>query len=281
MERVLAECERAALGFEPGAVHDLRVALRRCRTMADSLQRVDDNPGWRAAKKSGKKLFHRLGELRDVQVMAEWALKLGGPGDAARLVLLARLLEREEQLKKAAKKALKNFPADRWKVLTRRLSARATRFEADGEVFEQLARDQLSGAWTRHRAAISHPAPATWHRLRIGAKRFRYLVENFLPRRHDEWGDDLKRLQDLLGEVHDLDLLRAELAKAAKQLPDRMVDRWSARIESERERRLAEYRKLATGRGSVWARWRRELGTAITVAPSPTKLGPKSRSPVT
>jgi CHAD domain-containing protein len=269
-----AECEHAGAGFEPGTVHDLRVALRRCRTMADSLQRVDDDPGWRAAKKSGKKLFHRLGALRDVQVMAEWTLKLGGPGDAARLVLLARLLEREEQLKKDAKKALKRFPAGRWKTLTRRLSARAARFEDDGEVFVQLARDRLTDAWTLHRAALARETPDTWHRLRIGAKRFRYVVENFLPRRHEAWGEDLKRLQDLLGAVHDLDLLRDELAAAAKQVPYRAVERWNARIDSEREQRLAEYRKLTSGRGSPWSQWRRELNPLPDAAAAKQQSAP-------
>ena len=32
MERVLVECDRAAAGFDIDAVHDLRVALRRCRS---------------------------------------------------------------------------------------------------------------------------------------------------------------------------------------------------------------------------------------------------------
>ena len=45
-----------------------------------------------------------------------------------------------------------------------------------------------------------------YHRLRIAIKRFRYIVENFLPLQHAAWSDDLKQVQDLLGEVHDLDV---------------------------------------------------------------------------
>ena len=41
MERVLAECDNAASGFQPDPVHDLRVALRRCRSLADGMIAMD------------------------------------------------------------------------------------------------------------------------------------------------------------------------------------------------------------------------------------------------
>ena len=52
MERVLLKAEEARHGWDANAVHDLRVALRRCRTMADALSEVNPGPGWRK-KKSG------------------------------------------------------------------------------------------------------------------------------------------------------------------------------------------------------------------------------------
>ena len=77
MERVLEECDRAAAGFEADPVHDLRVALRRCRSLADGLMALDTDPSWKDMKKAGKKTFPGLGELRDMQVMQEWIEKLG------------------------------------------------------------------------------------------------------------------------------------------------------------------------------------------------------------
>src|SRR5271168_3372994 len=76
MARVLEECEHVSADFSADPVHDLRVALRRCRSMADGMIAMDPDPDWKAMKKSGKRLFQRLGALRDVQVMMEWIEKL-------------------------------------------------------------------------------------------------------------------------------------------------------------------------------------------------------------
>src|ERR1700740_878477 len=72
MARVLEECDRAAVGFEADPVHDLRVALRRCRSMADGMIAMDPDHDWKAMKKAGKRLFQRGGALRDVQIIMEW-----------------------------------------------------------------------------------------------------------------------------------------------------------------------------------------------------------------
>jgi len=53
---------RACLhGFGADPVHDLRVALRRCRSLADGLMALDPDPDWKAMKKAGRRLFQRLG----------------------------------------------------------------------------------------------------------------------------------------------------------------------------------------------------------------------------
>jgi CHAD domain-containing protein len=61
MRRVPEECQRAATDFAPDPVHDLRVALRRCRSMADGLMAVDPDRAWKQMKKAGKALFRSLG----------------------------------------------------------------------------------------------------------------------------------------------------------------------------------------------------------------------------
>src|SRR5438270_7145972 len=72
MLRVLDECDNVAADFAADPVHDLRVSLRRCRSVADGMMAMDPDPNWKAMKKAGKQLFQSLGNLRDVQIMMEW-----------------------------------------------------------------------------------------------------------------------------------------------------------------------------------------------------------------
>ena len=53
MERVVSECEKAKITFDADAVHDLRVALRRCRSMAEGFQSVNGDPNWKKMRKAG------------------------------------------------------------------------------------------------------------------------------------------------------------------------------------------------------------------------------------
>ena len=67
------------------AVHDLRVAIRRCRSVAGVMEEVDPDPSWVEMRKLGRKLFRQLGELRDTQVLEEWTKNLSSdsaPGTA-------------------------------------------------------------------------------------------------------------------------------------------------------------------------------------------------------
>ena len=99
----------------------------------------------------------------------------------------------------------------------------------------------------------------------MALKRFRYTVENFLPGRLEEWIADLKLLQDLLGEVHDLDVIRAEFQRVAGVSgsstaqagsgESNYLEQWYARIEALRAERLAAYRAKTSGKNSVWIKW--------------------------
>jgi len=76
MLRVLEECDKVSTDFSADPVHDLRVALRRCRSMADGMIAMDPDRNWMSMKKAGKQLFQRLGSLRDTQIMMDWIDRL-------------------------------------------------------------------------------------------------------------------------------------------------------------------------------------------------------------
>jgi CHAD domain-containing protein len=256
--RVLEECDKASHDFAAEPVHDLRVAIRRCRSMADGFLSVDPDPAWRQMKKLGKGLFASLGDLRDTQVMMEWVTKLSTPGDPLRQVLLDSLQQKEEALKLTAQEAVSSFDRKRWMTLNAKLAERATRVPLDGLVFQYLGLERWHDAYELHRTALRNRSAVAYHQLRIGIKRFRYTVENFLPERHQSWSRDLRDLQDALGEVHDFDVLWAMVKTHAEVgLEERAV--WQQTIGGERQKRIALYRKKMLGRKSLWQKWRAEL----------------------
>jgi CHAD domain-containing protein len=200
MERVLEELEEVRSGPDTDAVHDLRVALRRCRSLAVVMEEVDPDPAWPEMRKIGRKLFRQLGELRDRQVLEEWANKLGSEGGAVRQRLATHLEKNEAEERDAALRAAGKFDAKAWKSYERVLGHRARVVAPNSLAAKSLALERLTAARELHLRALRTEKPEPWHTLRIGVKRFRYTVESLLPELHECWGENLKRVQDLLGE---------------------------------------------------------------------------------
>jgi len=256
MERVLEKAERVRRDWDAGEVHDLRVALRRCRTMAETLKEVNPGPGWRKVKKSSRKLFHALGELRNTQVEREWLKKLGTPGDPARKRMLRVFSAQEKKDRKAAEEALDAFDSKSWRRWSKKLESKSHFFPIESVVYQRIALERLNEAVELHQKARKRSSPTAWHRVRIGIKGFRYVVENFLPSRYEVWAGEMKKLQDLLGEVHDLDVLRMDLQKEISKLDTTQAAEWITRIEAARKTRLDEFRAITASKESPWIVWR-------------------------
>jgi CHAD domain-containing protein/HD superfamily phosphodiesterase len=305
MQRVLEECDNVAADFSADPVHDLRVSLRRCRSMADGMIAMDPDRNWKAMKKAGKQLFQSLGSLRDVQIMMDWLEKLdllhqnvkqqdidaksveparverarveraptpassqeqesennealthhNSPAHALHHILKSR----ESDHKQQARAALDKFDRKQWKQWSQVLPQRAARIRPGAAVFKHLALERWTAARELHVRAMRTRSKIALHTLRIGIKRFRYIVENFLPVEHKLWSNDLKHMQDLLGDVHDLDVLWAT-ALECHVCPDEPSRKsWHARIEEERAKRVEEYRAKTTGPHSLWLTWRAGL----------------------
>jgi CHAD domain-containing protein len=286
MLRVLEECDNVSADFSADPVHDLRVALRRCRSMADGMMAMDPDRNWKAMKKAGKQLFQRLGALRDVQIMMEWieklqlteisastprdeavnddsapGVKLSAPDVAVNPAhaLLRTLQAREAEQKREARAALGEFDRKQWRQWSRSLPHRASRIRPGSAVFKHLALERWTAARELHTVALRNRSQVAFHTLRIGIKRFRYIVENFLPAEHEAWANDLKRLQDLLGDVHDLDVLWATAQSHHVFTDEASRKAWHERITEERTKRIDEYRRKTVGPESLWNLWRAGL----------------------
>src|SRR5581483_139207 len=257
-KQVIGELDNVSRDFDADPVHDLRVAMRRCRSLEDGFLVIDPDPEWKQFKKLGKDLFSRLGDLRDVQVMEEWVSQLSEAEDPVRTALLKFFEERQAELKKDAQDALAGFDRKRWEALASKLAEHTRQVPLDGLVFQHIALERLQQAHQLHHLALRNRTQTALHRLRIGLKKFRYTVENFLPERHARWGSDLKELQDWLGEIHDLDVLSGIL-KSRRDISPADRQTWAAKIRESRQQRLQKYRDKMMGRHSLWQLWRRDL----------------------
>src|SRR5207253_7267342 len=120
----------------------------------------------------------------------------------------------EAQLRAVALHAAAKFDIKSWKHLARVLRKHSRLVPAGGLAAECLALERFQDAKELHAKALRTEKPKPWHALRISLKRFRYTVESLLPEHFSFWSENLKRVLDLLGEIHDLDLLSDVVKKS-------------------------------------------------------------------
>src|SRR4029077_4973900 len=212
------------------SVHDLRVAIRRCRPIAAVLQEVDPDSAWADMRRVARKLLRKLGELRGAQVIDEWVKLLAPDHDAVRLQMHAAFQASENEMRDVALRAAEKFDDKEWIRLERKLRERARLDPPKSRAAQCLAVEWFEEAKDLHVRAQRTDKPKPWHELRIGLKRLRYTVENLLPEQYALWSDNLKRLQDLLGEVHDLDVLADKVKETAKKVGIDSLNSWEETI---------------------------------------------------
>ena len=282
LRRVLQEQAAAQDELAADTVHDLRVALRRCRSLAEGFAELDGHREWRQLRKAARRLQRGLAQLRDAQVMAGWVRRLGFTGAAAGApgsAVAASLRRDERKARRAARKALADVSRKRWKRWRQRLPQRAGRLAENPSAFADLALRRASEAAALERRWRRGGSQLAAHRLRIAVKRFRYTVESFLPEQYAAWGRNLRRMQDCLGEIHDLDVLRGGILQLAKEesFSPQILRTWLRRMERARRERVERYRKAVSAnqksarRGApapvLWDRWSRELYSMAWINP--------------
>jgi len=259
MDRVLEEHSKVGSGLHSDAIHDLRISLRRCILIAEIMEDLDPSCDWKALRKMGRQTFQRIGALRDTHVLMKWIEKLGEKGEASTGAFLDVLKKKQEQDKEDARAAIREFDRKQWRAFRRDCAKHYRHVVANRPACESL----LLEIWERVRelnrsAQRSRSLPA-YHRLRVGIKKFRYAVENFLPSMYPGWVPDLKTVQDLLGETHDLTVLDQLLVAQRGLVEEPVFTAWREKLENERTSRLQEYRAKMSAKSSLLRTWREGL----------------------
>lgn len=226
-----ANVEGACVGADPEFVHQLRVALRRLRSLFDLFAPAlpaDFVTDWDARLDA---LAGTFAPLRDLDVLCDelFAPVLAAPYSlhGSEAVALARLGDALSAARRDARDALRARldAATQGRHLLDLTAALSTLPDHLPDVIGTLpdfARDQLERlhrkARRRHRAA-NQDLPETLHALRIAIKRLRYAVEFFAPlmprKRTATYLAELVAMQGALGYINDVDVARERLAERA------------------------------------------------------------------
>jgi CHAD domain-containing protein/CYTH domain-containing protein len=240
---------------QPGdgeALHDFRVAVRRLRSLLRAYRR------WlgRSAGQKVRRRLRRLGRTtnagRDAEVQLGWVLQVR-PTMAARertgvAWLAKRLRQQKREAYRSARRRLRSDFRSARALVTRRLEALPEGGPPFRDAFVMLLREHgadLEARLTEIRSADDEVAA---HRARISAKRLRYLLEPVQAevREARTAVSHLRRLQDVLGELHDAHVLAASLAGALDEAGHEKARRLHALAMAgdaaalERERRRDE-----------------------------------------
>lgn len=216
-------CQRLQAGDDPEALHDFRVALRRLRSSVKAYRPWLKGVVRKSERRALKQLANSTNPARDSEVQLAWLQSLSispreRPGYNG-------LLERVERHKKSAYDGLAERLVNDFGEIDARLKKRLKQAPpADDKAprFAQVVVAQLTEALTDFETGLNeagaHGDHATIHETRIAGKRLRYLLEPIstsLPQ-GKELVKTLKAAQDLLGEIHDCEVLAAELPKLAR-----------------------------------------------------------------
>jgi CHAD domain-containing protein len=232
-EVLLWHAPAAEAGHTPEGVHQMRVAMRRLRSVLRVFRPACDGPSLRGFDAGLRELAALLGPARD------WDVWLGGLGAEIAAALpgegrIDALLRAARQTRDAAYAALRpalQGPALRriaWDAVAL-VETRPWRTEGDAEAaarrdapIEAFAAGVLGKRWRRIEEAgedIRDLPDADFHALRIEAKRMRYAAELFAPlwgrKRVRRFLDRLAEVQEAFGLANDAVVAHALMAHLA------------------------------------------------------------------
>lgn len=233
LEAALIQLPIALAGERPEGVHQLRVALRRLRSMLRVFRRAVDTDALRGFDAELRAILGALGPARD------WDVWLGGIGAALDVAMpgdrrIAQLLgaaRHERERAYAMLRAVLDAPGFRTTIWDGIALVRQRRWR-DGATVETL--DALAGPldrfavpllarrWKRLRRdakGIERLDAEALHELRLDAKRLRYAAEMFAPlwpgKGTRRFLRRLSALQEVLGLANDAAVARALVAHLA------------------------------------------------------------------
>lgn len=218
----------AAQAGDETSVHEARVASRRLREALPVLGASADERTLGRAEKRVRRLTRALGPVRELDVTLLLLAELEGKGATApraiarvrEKVTAERLARRQEMLEEITPSRLN-------KLCKRLVKVAAPESPPQPPTDELVEAAQQAGKRARRlKAAIEHAGSIyladRLHRVRVAAKKLRYALEIQRELTHSRATARLSRLkvqQELLGRMHDLEILIDRTRQVQEELP--------------------------------------------------------------
>ena len=248
--------ERTRDPDDPKGLHAFRVAIRRLRSLLRAYRHWLGRVAGRKPRRWLREVARATNAARDAHVLLIWLAAQAAslePEDQPGLAWMRkRLHSRLSGFKRSSRGQLTRDFARVSKRLKNRLgkmkvSAECRFRSAFGEVFAPTA-DDFRSCLT---AIAGSGDYKSIHRTRIQVKRLRYLVEPLRNVLEEARAVDqrLRRLQRLLGSLHDIQIIEAELAAAIEVAAAEKARRMHELAVEGKTRRLEQARRRDEGLG--------------------------------
>lgn len=217
--------EEQALAGDVEALHDLRVALRRLRVWLKitALMRGEDTTALEDELRRTQKI---LGPARDADIAGAFVRhgRVQKPQyERACRALAEALMRRGQRGRRAARTRLRS---PKWRnaslAVERLLGEISEHASFPEELLQRVGRAAIRRAAKKVRRRYEGLGAASsrkLHRLRIAVRKLRYISEFFSPFLGQEartTARAAKKVQDVLGDIHDVDIVLALLREHAE-----------------------------------------------------------------
>lgn len=235
LARAAGQCVEALRREAPGvragqvdAIHDMRVASRRLRSLLREFRPWAQGPTAEALMEAARAITRLLGPARELDVLAgdlaRWSEEYNAPWALAAAHARESLLAERAALnarcaEAAAHAASELFAQLRGSALCRGATAACLR-----DYMPKRLRKRFDATCEAYRRWRKTGRDEDLHRLRIAFKKLRYACEHFSPhysRRMARFIRELKALQEILGDWNDRRILRDTLGRLEASAPYR------------------------------------------------------------
>lgn len=244
------------------AVHKLRVITRRLIAGLALLESVLPGARIEKARRPLKRYLKVLGSLRDSHVQLRLLRRFEAACPEVR-DFRKRLEKKERTLTRIAARKIRHFKTRKLDHSLQSLTEALADEAHNSRGQKQMVTAALHSATKafaevrKLRQAIDPADPATIHKLRLGFKKFRYLVESLSPWLTGFTARDLRALgqfQRRMGLIQDLEVLAQSVAAFARKHPRRArsFPRFLKRLQQRRARALRSFLNAADQAYRFW-----------------------------